>query len=60
MYTAIALGVLVVLTVILEIKALSKPEDNWWTITGIHKMMPKWVVAIEMLTIGMLIGHFWM
>lgn len=60
MNTVWALLVLVVLTVVLEGVSLLKKEDNWWTITGVHKMMPKWVVAIEMLTVGMLIGHFWM
>lgn len=60
MNTVIALAIAVTFIVIVEFISIRDPRDKWWTITGIHQRMPKWIVAIEMLVAGMLIGHFWM
>jgi hypothetical protein len=59
MNTAIALAVLAALTVLLEVLALRKPDDNWWTITRVMRTFPRFAVALVMFFVGVLVGHFW-
>lgn len=49
----------VLVLLIVEFVALRRPDDNWWTITRIFRMLPQWAVFLFGLGIGFITGHFW-